>query len=59
MTRKYCGDEYDWDVELQLKDEEVPSLCLGQQGELGWTSWLGERRSEGGTAPVILASQGF
>lgn len=43
LTRWLVGMEFDFDVELQLRAEEVPSCRLGS-GEmnprLGWTSWL-------------------
>lgn len=39
-VRSYLGDEFDWDVQLVLKREEVPGLKLGQSGQLGWTTWL-------------------
>ncbi|MFK7914667.1 MAG: type VI secretion system baseplate subunit TssG [Pseudomonadales bacterium] len=42
-VRGYTGDEFDWELELQLQKEEVPSTTLGQFGQLGWTTWLGGR----------------
>ena len=41
--RNYFGYEYDWDLRLILKAEEVPGLTLGGGASLGWTSWLGTR----------------
>ncbi len=55
----FCGDEYDWDVQLGLKEEEVPELRLGELGELGWSTWLGSRQAGSGEAGVLLASEGF
>lgn len=43
MVRSYVGDELAWDCQLVLRSADVPSISLGQQGQLGWTSWLGER----------------
>ncbi len=40
LVRQYLGDELAWDLNLVLKKEEVPSLCLGEAGELGLTAWL-------------------
>lgn len=46
LVRSFCGDEFDWDVQLVLKKDEVPTLQLGKQGLLGRTSWLNvENRS--------------
>ncbi|NNF15114.1 MAG: type VI secretion system baseplate subunit TssG, partial [Gammaproteobacteria bacterium] len=42
IVRNYCGDEFDWDVQLILKKEEVPALELGKQGLLGRTSWCNQ-----------------
>ena len=39
-VRNYIGNELLWDVNLVLRKEEVPSLKLGQQSQLGWTTWL-------------------
>ncbi len=46
LVRTYAGDELDWELCLVLKATEVPTMTLGVSGELGWTSWLGERLSE-------------
>ena len=42
-VRMYCCFEFDWDVRLQLKAEEVPMLALGAGQRLGFTAWLGDR----------------
>jgi type VI secretion system protein ImpH len=36
----YVGEHFFWDLELILKAEEVPEVCLGRTGRLGWTTWL-------------------
>lgn len=50
VVRNYQGDELAWDVQLQLKREEVPPLRLNGQFQLGWTSWLGHRPAHQGHA---------
>lgn len=40
LVRQYLGDELAWDLNLVLKKDEVPALCLGEAGELGLTAWL-------------------
>ena len=45
IVRNYAGDTLDWDVNLQLRPEDVPATRLGVQGRLGWTTWLMPRRS--------------
>src|SRR5262249_22805919 len=44
-VRLYLGFELDWDAQLVLRREDVPALRLGSTGQLGWTTWLGSRRS--------------
>ncbi len=39
-VRNYVGEELEWDVCLVLRREDVPGICLGSQGQLGWTTWL-------------------
>src|SRR5262245_25689357 len=36
----YCGQHFFWDIQLLLKVGEVPDVCLGKSGRLGWTTWL-------------------
>jgi type VI secretion system protein ImpH len=51
-VRLYLGFELDWDLHMVLRRDEVPPLRLGSRGpggsgggRLGWTTWLGSRRS--------------
>lgn len=43
VVRNYLGDELNWDVNLILRGEEIPSLRLDGQAQLGWTTWLGRQ----------------
>jgi type VI secretion system protein ImpH len=43
LIRFYTNDEWAWQLRLLLSDAEVPGVTLGEQGQLGWTTWLGER----------------
>ncbi|MGO7564625.1 type VI secretion system baseplate subunit TssG [Rhizobium johnstonii] len=43
IIRNYLSDELDWEVNVVLKQNEVPKILLGHSGRLGWTSWMGER----------------
>ena len=42
-VRNYVGDTLNWELRLILKAEEVPRVCLGKSGRLGWTGWLKSR----------------
>lgn len=40
LVRLYVGDELDWDLQLKLSRDDVPSSKLGVRGQLGWTTWM-------------------
>lgn len=40
LVNNYVGFELNWDLNLILKKDEVPTLQIGNYGRLGWTSWL-------------------
>lgn len=39
MVRNYIGDVFNWDLQLILKKEEVPSLTINGHQQLGYTTW--------------------
>jgi type VI secretion system protein ImpH len=42
LVKLYAPDHLGYDVELRLRSEEIPKLCLGERpNELGRTTWLG------------------
>lgn len=57
LVRNYVGDEFAWDLQLILDKEEVPSVQLGSAGQLGWTSWLGERSDNVDASDVVVNLQ--
>jgi len=54
IVRNYAGDTLIWDVNLILRREEVPPTRLGQQGRLGWTTWLMPRNKTVDAADLFL-----
>jgi type VI secretion system protein ImpH len=40
IVQNYIGDELVWDVNLILRQADVPPLRLDGSNQLGWTSWL-------------------
>jgi type VI secretion system protein ImpH len=56
-VRLYLGFELDWDLHLLLQRQEVPRLRLGRGARLGWTSWLGSRRSAHDADDVCLDAE--
>ncbi len=56
LVRTYVGEEFNWEVNLVLKKEEVPALELGRLGHLGQTAWLNtERREQDGDDLLLQA----
>lgn len=53
-VRGYVGFGIDWDLNLVLASSDVPTLSLGESGELGWTTWLGERKTTADADDVII-----
>jgi type VI secretion system protein ImpH len=58
-VRTYLCFELDWDVRLHLKRDDVPSLRLGGRQRLGWTTWLGRRRSVAAADDLCLDAEAF
>ena len=44
LVRFYVKDEFEFNVRLILKVEEIPSVELSSEPALSWTSWLGPTR---------------
>ena len=40
LIQQYVGLELAWDIEIKIDKEDKPGFSLGQQGRLGWTTWL-------------------
>ena len=58
-VRLYFCFEFDWDVRLLLQRDEVPPLMLGRGGQLGWTTWLGERRARTDADDLCVEAERF
>lgn len=43
LVRTHAGDELAWELQLLLRDDEVPPAALAGDQPLGWSSWLGTR----------------
>jgi type VI secretion system protein ImpH len=54
LVRLYTNDEWAWQLRLLLQDAEVPGIELDNVGRLGWTTWLGGRRT---TADDVLLQE--
>jgi type VI secretion system protein ImpH len=58
-VRQYLCFELDWDVRLALAPGAVPRLSLGGTQRLGWTTWLGHRRSETPASDLCVDAEGW
>ena len=54
IVRNYVGDTLIWDVNLILLREQVPAICLGRAGQLGWTTWLTPRNAAADASDLFL-----
>lgn len=57
LVRQYLCLELEWDARLALKHTQVPRTRLGAYGRLGWTTWLGRRRTRSDPDPLILDAE--
>jgi type VI secretion system protein ImpH len=53
-VRNYARDGLDWDVNLQLRQQDVPRLKLGRHVRLGYTSWALGGAAAGDQRQLIL-----
>lgn len=58
-VRLYLSFELAWDVRLLLAAGEIPPLALGRGQRLGWTSWLGRRRSGEDAGDLCLDAEAW
>ncbi len=40
LVRTYVGPEYEFDVQVVLRADEVPWCRLGEEARLGWNTWI-------------------
>jgi len=53
-VKNYIGDELSWEVQLILSAMEVPCICMGKMGQLGWSTWLKSRDFEKDADDLVL-----
>ncbi len=56
LVRTYTNDQWTWQLQLSLNREDASGMRLGQSGQLGWTSWLGQSHPSG-TDPCVVLNQ--
>ena len=55
-VKNYVGDELSWELQLILRASEIPAICLGSIGRLGWSTWLGSETFKEDADDLILES---
>ena len=53
-VRNYVGDELDWEIRMLVPGGETPRVKLGESGQLGWTSWIGDLDDERISDDIVL-----
>ena len=53
-VKNYVGDELSWEIQLILSAVEVPAVCLGKMGQLGWSTWLKSKEFEKDADDLVL-----
>lgn len=53
-VRNYVGDELSWEFNLVLRRGQIPRICLGKLGQLGWSAWLGDAEFETDVDNLVL-----
>lgn len=56
-VRNYIGVELAWDVRIVLARSAVPQPLLGRYGRLGWTTWIGSRRTPTDAGDLVLDAE--
>jgi type VI secretion system protein ImpH len=54
LVRSYVGFEVAWEVRLVLKQAEIPPLHLSDGARIGWTTWLGQARTDTDADGLLL-----
>jgi type VI secretion system protein ImpH len=53
LVRSFIGFEYVWEVQLLIHRKAAPSAQLGDDTQLGWSTWMANQTDQTEGAPVI------
>lgn len=59
VVRNYVGLEFSWDLNMVLRKDEVPALCLGREARLGWTTWIKTDPFDHDAADLCLNAEAY
>lgn len=57
LVQTYVGQEFDFDIRLELKAEEIPVCQLGGTGgasRLGWNTWIHSRAAQQNSTDAVM-----
>ena len=57
-VRNYVGYEFEFQVQLILREDAVPKVQLGKTGRLGWTTWMSRGRLGRDPSDLVFGSGG-
>ncbi|KVN29712.1 type VI secretion protein [Burkholderia pyrrocinia] len=58
-VREYVGIEFDWEVQLELAHDAVPSAALGSPHGIGRSAWLGRRVEPGPARDLVIDGRAY
>lgn len=57
-VRNYVGHEFEFQVQLILREGEVPKVQLGKAGRLGWTTWMSRGKLGRDPSDLVFSPSG-
>lgn len=54
IVKNYIGLQFDWDIKLIMKKNDVPKFMLGGESQLGWSTWLHSNRASEDCSDTII-----
>ncbi len=57
-VRNYVGHEFEFQVQLILREDAVPKVQLGKTGRLGWTTWMSRGKLGRDPSDLVFGSSG-
>lgn len=58
-VRSFIGYELVWDIELKVKSNAAPPSIVGDDKQLGWSTWLGEGRATAAITGMIFEPEQY
>jgi type VI secretion system protein ImpH len=55
--RNFVGDEFAWEAQIILRQDEVPKTQLGKGAALGWSTWMYSGNAEENRADLTIRSR--